>query len=182
MFQDPHGSFHNVYEHGFRLRLRRRPRHHRAHWVVAFTRRHGSAVATPGALPCIARRKSLTHHQVVGSRRFQGTATTVRGPGRKHGTPLSGWEQQLVSRIGVSDHTWSATRSELKDGAASAGSTWEIPKDRSAPFRTPLRAIEQSLVESLKSRWSAWRQHRGMGGGCCSPGRSQRRGTRGNCG
>ena len=29
---------------------------------------------------------------------------TVRGPGRKHGTPFSGWQQQLVSRIEVPDH------------------------------------------------------------------------------
>ena len=29
----------------------------------------------------------------------------LRGLGRKHGTPLSGWQQPLVSRIGVPDHT-----------------------------------------------------------------------------
>ena len=28
----------------------------------------------------------------------------VRGPGRKYGTVVSGWQQQLVSRIGVPDH------------------------------------------------------------------------------
>ena len=28
----------------------------------------------------------------------------VRGPGRKHGTPVSGWQQQLASRIGGLDH------------------------------------------------------------------------------
>ena len=28
----------------------------------------------------------------------------MRGPGRKYGTPVSGWQQQLVSRIGVPDH------------------------------------------------------------------------------
>ena len=30
---------------------------------------------------------------------------SVRCPGRKYGTPVSGWQQQLVSRIGVPDHT-----------------------------------------------------------------------------
>ena len=36
---------------------------------------------------------------------------SLRGPGRKHGTPdsgwtpVSGWQQQLVSRVGVPDHT-----------------------------------------------------------------------------
>ena len=30
----------------------------------------------------------------------------TRGPGRKHGTPVSVWQQQMMSRIGVSDHTW----------------------------------------------------------------------------
>ena len=30
----------------------------------------------------------------------------LRGPGRKYGTPVSGWQQKLVSRIGVPDHTW----------------------------------------------------------------------------
>ena len=29
----------------------------------------------------------------------------LHGPRRKHGTVFSGWPQQLVSRIGVSDHT-----------------------------------------------------------------------------
>ena len=28
----------------------------------------------------------------------------MRGPGRKYGTSVSGWQQQLVSRIGVLDH------------------------------------------------------------------------------
>ena len=28
----------------------------------------------------------------------------LRGPGRKHGTLLSGWKQQLLSQIGMSDH------------------------------------------------------------------------------
>ena len=34
-----------------------------------------------------------------------GSSSTLRGPGRKYGTPVSGWQQQLVSRIGGLDHT-----------------------------------------------------------------------------
>ena len=30
--------------------------------------------------------------------------SALRGPGRKHGTPVSRWQQQLVSRIEVPDH------------------------------------------------------------------------------
>ena len=29
----------------------------------------------------------------------------LRGPGRKYGTPVSGWSQQLVSRTGVPGHS-----------------------------------------------------------------------------
>ena len=29
---------------------------------------------------------------------------SLRGPGRKHGTPVSRWSQQLVSRIVVAGH------------------------------------------------------------------------------
>ena len=31
-------------------------------------------------------------------------ARGLRGPGRTCGTTVSGWEQQLVSQIGVADH------------------------------------------------------------------------------
>ena len=46
----------------------------------------------------------------------------TRGPGRKFGTPDGGWQQQLVSRIGVPDH---AQHAETKAAAAreSAGLT-----------------------------------------------------------
>ena len=37
-------------------------------------------------------------------RRAAAAGRVVRGPGRKYGTPLSGWQQQLVSQIGVPDH------------------------------------------------------------------------------
>ena len=36
----------------------------------------------------------------------------ARGPGRKYGTPVSGWQQQLVSRIGVPDHSMWTCESE----------------------------------------------------------------------
>ena len=47
----------------------------------------------------------------------------VRGPGRKHRTPVSGWEQQLMSRIGVSDHACQASLIALGgfSGAEGAG-------------------------------------------------------------
>ena len=41
----------------------------------------------------------------AGAEHEEGREHHLRGPGRKHGTPVSGWQQQLVSRIGVSDHT-----------------------------------------------------------------------------
>ena len=41
---------------------------------------------------------------LTGSQNVGALILSLRGPGRKYGTPLSGWQKQLVSRIGVSDH------------------------------------------------------------------------------
>ena len=44
--------------------------------------------------------------------------TALRGPGRKIGTPVSGWQQQLVSQTGVPGH---APSSNASSAAVSAG-------------------------------------------------------------
>ena len=54
-----------------------------------------SSVRTPAARP-----QSVTHCKASAAVVLQG----MRGPNRKYGTPVSGWQQKLVSRIGVPDH------------------------------------------------------------------------------
>ena len=45
----------------------------------------------------------------------------ARGPGRKYGTPVSGWQQQLVSQIGVPDHAANARNRAAQHAAIGDG-------------------------------------------------------------
>ena len=65
---------------------------------------------------------------------------TLRGPGRKYGTPISGCSQQLVSRIGVPDYApSSATRSQPTPSPVAtqqfitSSTSCTTPKHRSVP-------------------------------------------------
>ena len=65
------------------------------------------------------------------------------GPGRKHGTPISGWKQQLVPRIGVPDHSCgresSDSKAESPHSVLDAHQSNERRAPRSACSRTKKR-------------------------------------------
>ena len=77
-------------------------------------------------------------------------STDLRGPNRKHGTPVSGWSRQLVSRIGVPDHAPSrdplarSRRPYVAPRALGrsrgAGIDWGAMAPRRAPRCAPHRA------------------------------------------
>ena len=95
---------------------------------------------SPTASPCHAPSPQPPRRQrarAAGSRRHR----PCIGPNRKHGAPVSGWQQQLMSQIGVLDHAAPDTVILLQRLVPAE----RVParRDKRAPLRAPPSAQER---------------------------------------
>ena len=86
-----------------------------------------------------------------------------RGPGRKHGTPVSGWQQQLVSRIGFPDHSGAVKTDHAEKGhRLGDGRPWNSRRrqcliGKAPPWRRTVVEQQAEAVSLFLAQWDSRR-------------------------